>query len=168
VNVKAEAGRDTLVFKNTPFQLRGKGGLSYLWTPSAYLNSNNIPTPIGSIVNDQSFQLEVTDERGCKSTDIVKVQVFVEDDIYVPTSFTPNNDGKNDMFRPIAPTGVVYLFEVFNRWGQKVFSTDNTSLGWNGKIQDILQPSGVYVWHLKAKTRAGKEVVKKGTVMLVW
>ncbi len=166
--VKADAGKDTLVFINSPFQLRAKGGKSYLWTPAVYLNANNIANPTGSIQNDQTFQVEVTDERGCKATDIVNVQVFVGDDIYVPNIFTPNNNGKNDVFRVIAPPGVVYLFEVFNRWGQRVFSTNNQQLGWNGRIQNELQPSGVYVWHLKAKTRQGRLVEKKGTVMLMW
>ncbi len=166
--VKADAGKDTLVFKDSPFQLKAKGGKSYLWSPSIYLNANDIANPVGSVTNDQLFTVEVTDERGCKATATMKVTVFVEDDIYVPTSFTPNNDGKNDVFRVIAPPGTVYLFEVYNRWGQKLFSTNNQTSGWNGKLQNLLQPSGMYVWYLKAKTRQGRQVEKKGTVMLIW
>jgi gliding motility-associated-like protein len=166
--VKAYAGKDTLVFKNTPVQLRATGGISYKWSPATYLNNGNIVNPIASIPNDQLFQVEVMDERGCKSTDVVNVQVFIDDDIYVPSSFTPNNDGKNDLFRVIAPPGTVYVFEVYNRWGQRIFSTSDQQKGWDGKVKGMLQPSGVFVWFLKAKTRQGKQVEKKGTVMLVW
>lgn len=119
------------------------------------------------ISNDQLFTVQVTDERGCKANDEVKISVFVKDEIYVPTSFTPNNDGKNDVFRPIAPPGVVKLFEVYNRWGQKIFTTADSQAGWNGKLQSVEQPAGMYVWFLKATTRKAEYVEKKGTVMLL-
>jgi gliding motility-associated-like protein len=165
---KPDAGKDMIVFKEAPFQLQAKGGISYIWTPAAFLNDNKIANPVGELIREQLFTVEVTDLRGCKATDEIKVSVFDHDDIYVPTSFTPNNDGRNDVFRPIAPPGVVYLFEVYNRWGQKIFSTPNQQNGWDGRMLGTLQPTGVYVWYLKAKTRTGIKVEKKGTVTLVW
>ena len=165
---KPDAGKDMIVFKAAPFQLQAKGGVSYIWTPATFLNNNKIANPVGELQQEKLFTVEVTDVRGCKATDDIKVSVFDHDDIYVPTSFTPNSDGRNDIFRPIAPPGVVYLFEVYNRWGQKIFSTTNQQNGWDGRIQGTLQPAGVYVWYLKAKTRTGIKVEKKGTVTLVW
>jgi gliding motility-associated-like protein len=165
---KPNAGKDTLVFKDSPFQLRAKGGIAFVWSPAIFLNDNTIATPVGMLQNDQVFTVEITDERGCIASDDVKVTVFDHDDIYVPTSFTPNNDGRNDVFRVIAPPGTVYLFEVYNRWGQKIFSTANQQAGWDGRLQGILQPSGVYVWFLKAQTRAGIKIKKKGTITLIW
>ncbi len=166
--VKPDAGKDKIVFKGAPFRLEAKGGISYVWTPAVYLNDNKIAKPTGELQQEQLFTVEVTDVRGCKGIDNIKVAVFDHDDIYVPTSFTPNSDGKNDIFRVIAPPDVVYLFEVYNRWGQKVFGTSNQQNGWDGRQQGIQQPAGVYVWYLKAKTRDGVKVEKKGTVTLIW
>jgi gliding motility-associated-like protein len=166
--IKPDAGKDTLVFKDTPFQLHAKGGVGFVWSPAVFLNDNRIANPVGILQQDQVFTVDVTDERGCIASDDVKVQVFDHDDIYVPTSFTPNNDGKNDVFRVIAPPGTVYLFEVYNRWGQKVFGTANQQTGWDGRLQGLMQPAGVFVWYLKAHTRAGIKVERKGTVTLIW
>lgn len=161
------AGKDTMVFKDTPFQLRAKGGTNFLWSPGVFLNNNTIASPVGMLQQDQVFTVQIVDERGCKDSDEVKVIVFDHDDIYVPLGFTPNYDGRNDIFRAIAPTHVIYLFEVYNRWGQKMFSTNDQQKGWDGRSGPLLQPAGVYVWFLKAKTRAGTMIDKKGTVTLI-
>jgi gliding motility-associated-like protein len=73
----------------------------------------------------------------------------------------------NDLFRVVAPSKVVYLFEVYNRWGQKVFSTTTQEKGWDGKLHGITQPEGVYVWIIKAKTRAGVNIERRGSVTLL-
>jgi gliding motility-associated-like protein len=164
---KADAGLDTTVFKDTPFMLRGSGGIRYLWTPSSLLNNPAIANPVGMVQTDQLFSLTVIDRNGCSDSDVVKVTVFDHDDIYVPAAFSPNNDGVNDLFRVVAPTKVVYLFEVYNRWGHKVFSTTSQEKGWDGRLHGITQPTGVYVWIVKAKTRAGVNIEKKGSVTLL-
>jgi gliding motility-associated-like protein len=90
------------------------------------------------------------------------------DSIYVPNAFTPNNDGLNDLFKPII--GIRFTlddFRIFNRWGQRVFSTRQKDYGWNGKTGGTEQPAGMYVWYLMAKDRNGKQVKLKGTVVLI-
>lgn len=163
---KAFAGRDTFVFKDTPFRLRASGGTTYSWTPPTYLDNADTSAPIAKINADQAFQVTIVDERGCIDDDIINVKVFLEDDIYVPNMFTPNNDGRNDLFRAIAPPGTISIFEVYNRWGQRVFSTTDATKGWDGKINGVMQTTGVFAWFLRAKNRKGELIEKKGTVTL--
>ncbi len=89
--------------------------------------------------------------------------------IAVPTAFTPNNDGRNDFFRPHnALKADKYEFKVYNRWGQIVFQTNNWQDKWDGKINGNLQVSGVFVWMLSYINRDTKmEVFEKGTVTVI-
>jgi gliding motility-associated-like protein len=89
--------------------------------------------------------------------------------IAVPTAFTPNNDGLNDFLYPLNAMKARDLeFKVFNRWGQLVFSTRNSHEKWDGKLNGMTQPTGVFVWYLKyTHSVTGQKVFQKGTTMLI-
>jgi gliding motility-associated-like protein len=89
--------------------------------------------------------------------------------IAVPTAFTPNGDGLNDYFWPHNAYKADNLdFKVFNRWGQLVFKTSNWQVKWDGKINGVMQSTGVYVWFLSYTNRDTKQTVfQKGTVTLI-
>ncbi len=89
--------------------------------------------------------------------------------IAVPTAFTPNNDGLNDTFWPHNALKADNLeFRVYNRWGQLVFQSRTWRDKWDGKINGVLQPTGVYVWMLSYTHRdTKKQVFQKGTVTLI-
>lgn len=166
--VKAFAGNDTIVLVNEPVQLSGAGGVVYQWSPAYLLNNAGISNPIAVLTNDQVFSMEVTTAQGCKGSDNMKVTVVSNYDIFVPTGFTPNNDGKNDILRP-HPYGIKQLnyFTVYNRWGQVVFSTKQIGTGWDGQVNSILQDAGVYVWMINATDMKGRVITKKGTTLLI-
>jgi|GEM_PF-1272651 len=89
-------------------------------------------------------------------------------DIFVPTAFTPNNDGLNDILLPgVFDTPSYYVFSVYNRWGQVVFSTHAVSKGWDGRFQGKLQDSGVFIWQVDFQFTGEGRVSKKGVVTLV-
>jgi len=89
--------------------------------------------------------------------------------IAVPSAFTPNNDGLNDDFGPHNAIKAGNLdFKVFNRWGQLVFHSRDWTIKWDGKINGVLQPMGVYVWMLNYTNRdTNQQVFQKGTVTLI-
>ncbi|MDZ4810503.1 MAG: gliding motility-associated C-terminal domain-containing protein, partial [Bacteroidota bacterium] len=89
-------------------------------------------------------------------------------DIYVPTGFTPNGDGKNDRFTPF-PVGMksYNYFRIYNRWGQIVFSSTNLHDGWDGKLGGRDQQSGIYVWMIEGVTNDNRVITRKGTVSLI-
>jgi gliding motility-associated-like protein len=111
----------------------------------------------------------VVDENNCTDSAFVTVKIFkTNPQVFVPSAFTPNNDGKNDVFRPIA-VGILNIeyFRVFNRWGELVFSTTTNGKGWDGKIGGKEQASGTFVWVVKGVDYTGKSVFAKGTVTLI-
>ena len=148
------------------------GGETYEWIPNTGLSRDDIFNPIG--IYDGSFdsiryKVIVTDAYNCFDSAFVNVKVFrTFPQIFVPTAFTPNRDGKNDLFRPIA-VGIskIEYFRVFNRWGELVFSTTTNEMGWDGRIKGKDQATGTFVWVVKAVDYTGKEFFAKGTVTLI-
>lgn len=90
-------------------------------------------------------------------------------DIYFPTVFTPNNDGKNDQFKILgANTLTAYYLLVYNRWGRKVFETFDHSKGWDGSFNGQLQSLETFIWYCELKRQGETNTIKKkGIVTLI-
>lgn len=150
-------------------QLTATGASSYNWRPAPGLNNANIPNPVGAIDSSTLFTVRGTNEYGCYAEDTVLVRVTTDGDplFLVPNAFTPNNDGVNDCLS-IRKWGLVDLqeFSIYNRWGEKIFSTTNQNDCWNGTHKGIQQPSGTFVYVIRAKTFCGN-IFRKGTVTLI-
>lgn len=170
--IKAFAGNDTSVIANQPLQLTATGGTSYRWSPTTGMNDGNIPNPVVTLntsIDSILYKVRVSITQGCFADDEVKVRVYkTAPDIFIPTAFTPNADGRNDVLKPI-PVGITTFnfFRVYNRWGQLLFSTNNPSTGWNGTFGGKDQPTGTYVFMAEGVNFLGQKVVKKGTALLI-
>lgn len=170
--VQAWAGNDTAVVINQPLQFNASGGVFYTWTPATDLSNPSIANPIG--VYDGSldsiiYKVRVSTIEGCYSDAQVKVKIFRPyPEIYVPSGFTPNNDGKNDVLRPI-PVGVQKLlfFRVYNRWGQLLFSTSEINKGWDGTFEGQPQPAATYVYTVQGIDYKNSVITRKGTSVLI-
>jgi gliding motility-associated-like protein len=170
--MQVSAGRDTVVVVGQTLQFNATGGTKYLWTPSTGLNNPTIANPRGTY--DGSFEyltykVYIEDDFPCRDSATVTVRVFkTNPQIFVPSAFTPNRDGKNDRFTfvPVGITKVDY-FRVYNRWGQLVYSATSSFPGWDGKIGGKEQGSGVFVWIVQGSDFTGKTVKAKGTVTLI-
>jgi gliding motility-associated-like protein len=166
------AGHDTSVVVGQPLQFNASGGTNYLWSPSTGLDHINIANPIGiyfAEIDSIRYKVLVSNLAGCIDSAYVRVRVYkTNPSVFVPSAFTPNGDGLNDVIRPIA-VGIKQIenFSIFNRWGQLVFSTTVNGQGWDGKIGGRLQSSGVFVWMVKAIDYLDKPVFLKGTVTLI-
>ena len=167
------AGRDTSVVIGQPLQFNGTGGLNYSWSPSTGLSAINIPNPIGIYSSEMPssirYKVVVADSAGCLDSAYVNVKIYkTGPKIFVPTAFTPNGDGLNDVIRPIA-VGIqsIEYFSIYNRWGQLVFTTTINGQGWDGKIGNKEQGTNVFVWMVKAIDYLGKPYFAKGTVTLI-
>jgi gliding motility-associated-like protein len=115
------------------------------------------------------YRLVVTDRNGCSGSDSVDV-VFDNNCIIIqiPNAFTPDNNGKNDVFIPFMSAPLPdYHMQVYNRWGQLLFETRDTEKGWDGDYQSKDQTAGTYVYVITFKDFDGKYVKKSGTVILV-
>jgi len=87
--------------------------------------------------------------------------------LVIPTAFSPNNDGVNDFFHTLNKGVVSFDLKLYNRWGQLLFSTLNPDSTWDGTLNGVAQPIGVYIWVLQAKLDDGTVVDRKGSVTLV-
>jgi gliding motility-associated-like protein len=164
----AFAGNDTVVVTNTPFQLHGSGGNVYVWSPATGLDNPHISNPAGKLTDDMKYLLTVTTAEGCIDTSSVRVKIFKGSAIYVPTGFTPNSDGRNDILKPMyIGIKTVSYFTIYNRWGQKVFSTNDLNTGWDGTFDGQKSDTESFGWILKATDLIGKIYFLKGAVTLI-
>ncbi|MEI7964524.1 MAG: PKD domain-containing protein, partial [Chitinophagaceae bacterium] len=164
----AYAGQDTIAAAGQPVQLHASGGLSYLWSPSVFLNDAGIANPIAILMATQIFQVKAFTPEGCESYAEVKIKIYKGPDIYLPNAFTPNDDGLNDLLRGI-PVGLQQFnwLRIFNRYGQEIFSTTDYHKGWDGKWKGQKQDNGVYVVIASGIDFRGNPINKKATVMLI-
>jgi gliding motility-associated-like protein len=166
------AGADTAVVVNQPLQFNATGAESYTWYPPLYLNAVNIANPVATFPDpmaSMSYKVVGVSAGGCRDSAFVSVRVFKGSPrIFVPTAFTPNSDGRNDLLRPIA-AGIknIEFFNIYNRWGQLVFSTRINGHGWDGRINGMLQNTGTFVWLVKAVDFTGKSYLEKGVFTLI-
>ncbi len=174
--IALNAGKDTSVSVNQPLQLTATGSditYNYQWAPSLYLSNASIYNPVATItsttVDSIRYIVKVFSPEGCTASDDIVVHVFNGGpEIYVPSAFTPNGDGLNDVLRPVL-VGITQLdfFTVYNRWGIIVFTTSAKNTGWNGTYKGIAQPSGAYVYMTQGKDYKGNIVYRKGTAVLI-
>lgn len=170
VKIIADAGpSDTSVVLGQPLQLTATGSTSYTWDPIKWLSNSFIPNPVSFPTDNILYTVKVSDSAGCFATDTINVKLFkIKPDILVPSGFTPNGDGLNDVFRPIA-IGMKYMaaFRVYNRWGQLLFSTTREGHGWNGQFGGNAQDAGTYVWFAEGVNYLDKKIHRKGYVVLI-
>ncbi|MEP7238750.1 MAG: PKD domain-containing protein [Ferruginibacter sp.] len=168
--IKANAGpRDTSVVLGQPLQLGASGSTNYAWTPATWLNNPSISNPISLPQNNIEYVVRVSNSVGCFDTDTILVKVFkVKPDLYVPSGFTPNGDGNNDIFRPIA-IGMKSIdnFQVYNRWGQMLYSGTGNGAGWDGRFAGKAQEAATYVWYAEGVDYLNNKIKRKGTVVLI-
>lgn len=161
-NQTVDAGQPVQLYVNG-------GGIRFLWSPTRWLSNAAIASPVARPMDTITYKITATDDNGCKAMD--SVTLFVKNEIKginVPTAFTPNNDGLNDIIRPLLGSQYTLKeFSIFNRWGQKIYSTSEAGEGWNGKLNEQLQDTGVYAWILKVTDEQNKTIIRKGTVVLI-
>ncbi len=171
--VNAFAGNDTSIIANLPFQLKATGGVSYQWSPATNLTDPDIAGPIAMLDGNPeyvTYLVTVADQAGCNDTASITIRVYkTGPEIFMPTGFTPNGDGRNDVFRPIyVGMKSIDYFKVYNRWGALIYSHNkNDGQGWDGTVKGLKQNTGTFVWMVRATDILGNVHFKKGTVALI-
>ncbi|MDA3616259.1 PKD domain-containing protein [Polluticaenibacter yanchengensis] len=182
VNVREKlntfAGNDTNVVITQPVQLfaTGLNAVTYKWEPVTYLSDANIQNPVFTInglssLDNNKFTYKVTayTPEGCWESDEMVITVYVtKPSIFIPNAFTPNNDGKNETFKPVL-AGIRQLlhFRIYNRYGEVVFETNKPDYGWNGMYKGNPQPSNAYVYHVSCIDYTGKVIEESGSFSLI-
>lgn len=164
---QAYAGQDTTIMAGTTLQLNATGGVSYLWVPSTDLSNPNIPDPVTSTLDNISYIVYVTDTFGCTDSDTINITVDESADIFIPDIFSPNGDGQNDILY-IRGHGIKDLdFVIFDRWGEKIFETNDLNNGWDGTYKGAKLFTAVFYYYVKAVFYNGNDYEGKGDITLV-
>jgi gliding motility-associated-like protein len=160
---------DSIIRKGVSSQLQAIASANvntFKWTPASSLSSSTIPNPIATPIVTTSYMVEVTDTNGCTADKIFTIEVITK--ISIPNAFSPNGDGKNDLFRAIYGSDITQvMFSIYNRWGQLVFEDRGTHKGWDGNLGGKPQPAGAYVWEFRYKTNIGEFKILKGSLLLI-
>lgn len=150
--------------------LQARGGIIYTWDAIPGVNDINNPNQTVAPRQTTTYYVTIIDDKGCMAKDSVTVLADFTKAVSsypIPSAFSPNNDGRNDCFGLIKWGQITELrFQVFNRWGERVFSTTDPTRCWDGRFKGILQPAGGFAYIIKAVTACGT-VNKSGMVMLI-
>ncbi|MBW7952875.1 MAG: gliding motility-associated C-terminal domain-containing protein, partial [Chitinophagaceae bacterium] len=160
--ISLNLGKDTSFCPGNQLVLdAGTGFSSYLW-------QNNSTSSKFTVTTTGTYYVKVTDKDGCNKSDTIKIVVDCSD-VYFPTAFTPNNDGLNDTFGAIGNISAItiYTLNVYDRWGQLIFSSNNPFVKWNGKQNGIDSDLGSYVWTATYSINNKPVITKKGNVILL-
>jgi gliding motility-associated-like protein len=146
------------------------GARQYSWTPITGLTNPGTGTTIATPGTTTKYIVTGIDTNGCENRDSITLFVTTngKSGYLMPTAFTPNGDGLNDCFR-IKYWGTIteLEFSIYNRWGERVFFTNNPGDCWNGTYKGRLLETAVFVYQVKAKTTCEAPVYKKGTIALI-
>ena len=161
------AGPDKFVIANTPTLLSGSivGAFeSFEWQPPLFINNITNITPTVNPPADITYTLKVITKNNCAVlTDTVNVKIY--QGIFIPNSFSPNGDNKNDVWNiPALAAYPSHVLTLYNRYGQIIFSRKHTNEGWDGTFKNLPQPTGAYQYVIDLKNNTP---LLKGSVLLV-
>lgn len=129
--------------------------------------------PVAEPMYTNDYYLLVVDENGCRAEDHVQIHVKKERRVMVPSGFSPNADGLNDLLTVHGKSGtMIKVFRIFDRWGEMLyehfdFPINDTTTGWDGTFKGQTMMPGVYVWYLEAEYEDGmKENFRGGTTLI--
>ncbi len=164
-----EVGNDTAIYYGDRAELHmyTRGGVLFSWTPTDGLSAFNVPDVYASPQKETVYTLTVADINGCRNSDSLLVRIL-DKYVQIPSAFSPNGDGKNDVFRVAnLTTERVQEFRIFNRWGQEVFSSAGNRDGWDGSFKGSPAEMGVYSYLIRIGIPDGRSEILRGEVTLV-
>jgi gliding motility-associated-like protein len=159
-------------FQTTQLTVQPSSGYTYTWSPSTGLNSTSIYNPTATPTQTTTYYVTLEDANGCRAiSDSIQVVVLTlhcnDEDIYVPNAFTPDANGHNDILY-VRSRGITGLyFAIYNRWGEKVFETNDITKGWDGTYKGAKCDPDVFVYYLNATCLTGLTYFKKGNITLL-
>ncbi len=175
-----KAGKDTCIRFGSCIQLHGTQANYFSWSPSNGLSctscSNtgctncqiNCPSPYASPTVTTKYVVTGYNSKKCSYKDTIEVCVIFDcGEMFVPNAFSPNKDGHNDVLYVRGKCLSNFIFQIFNRWGEKVFESNRQDLGWDGNYNDEPMNTGVFVFRLEGTTVDNQPFSMKGNITLI-
>lgn len=155
--------------ENLPLSLAARPiGRTALWNPAINLNDAESFNPVFNSNREQLYNIVITSKGGCVTADYQLVKIVKHPEIYVPTGFTPNNDGLNDYLHPVVRgIAAIRMFRIFNRAGQLLFQGNTELPGWDGTYKGWPQHTQTVVWVIECTGVDGEVYSQKGSSVLI-
>ncbi len=160
---------DTTIVIGESVELIATGAPYYYWSPTKYMTYTQGSNPLVTPLETTTYVVTgVSALQGCPQKDSVTITV-IEKDVWLPNAFTPNGDGKNDIFKIIMNGKLVQVqeFRIFNRWGQEIFYTKDIRQGWDGNFKGKPQNPDVYNYLIRVAYPTGRSAFMKGDFTLI-
>jgi gliding motility-associated-like protein len=144
-----------------------------IWSPNYDISNIYAVAPLVDPARDTIYYVTAEDSNHCQVSAQIYISVVGTDlpEFIMPTAFSPNDDGKNDIYRPVIKTNGTFeilAFQIYDRWGEMVFDKNVTGTsGWDGTYKNTKQPIGVYVYFINVKTSAGGIIKQNGNLTLL-
>lgn len=170
--LEATAVPDT-IFQGETSQLNATApGLSqFIWQPASDLSNPNIANPVASPESTTEYIVTVPVSATCFLRDTIRVvvrSVFCDEPfVFLPTGFSPNDDGENDALQLESSIATEVYWVIYNRWGEKIFEADSLDDAWDGTFRGQQQPAETYGFYLRVGCKDGAVFEKKGNVSLL-
>lgn len=139
---------------------------NYAWTPLENFIRYDYNDATMIIYDTTLVSTKVTTSYGCTATDTLTLFTDPCDQYFIPNSFTPNGDGRNDVFHVVGLHNAHVETVIYNRWGNKVFESDDVNFGWNGFYKGVRAETGVYFYYIRITFATGISVIEKGDITL--
>ncbi len=161
-----DAYQDTTIFLGQSVGITAVSDYPVIWLNSDSLSCDNCLNPVANPAHTTTYCVQ-TQLNGC--VDTACVTVYVDEtcgEVFVPTAFSPNDDGNNDCLKAYGNCIKDIVFRVYSRWGEVIFESTNKYECWDGTFKGKALNTGVYVFTVNAKLYNGEEVFMKGNVSL--
>lgn len=167
INVTVTPSNPAIILGQT-VQLVATGATNYTWTPSNGLSCSNCANPIASPTSTTTYIVTGTNIAGCSDSETVTIEVEIPcGELFIPTIFSPNNDGLNDEQCVMGGCIRTMNFSIYNRWGEIVFESNSRNICWDGTYKDKPVSVGVYVYKFSGVMEDGTIVQKSGNLNVV-
>lgn len=160
------AGRDSTYNLDEPMFLNASGTGTMTWISGEGIFCSVCPNTKITATHSGCYIIEAVNAYGCKAKDEVCIEVTLNSGVYIPNAFSPNDDGLNDIFYVFGYSISDVTMDIFDRWGEKLFSSADQKLGWNGSYKGTPCKNDVYVYKVSYKGLDGKKQYKTGHVTI--
>lgn len=140
----------------------------YTWSNTPGLSCYDCPNPSAALSETSTVYVTVKSQFGCEVSDSLLIKVLpICGDFFIPTAFSPNGDGENEIFKPYSNCMQSYIMKIFDRYGERVYEGSEEDEGWDGSFRGKAMNAGVYYYFVEMTTVYGDTEIGKGSVSLV-
>lgn len=172
-NPVAVVSNDTTIIPGVSVMLMASGGISYSWSSAAGLSCSVCSDPVATPSVTTTYYVTVIDANGCATIDSITISILETpcnvSEIFIPNSFSPNEDGQNDVLKLFSSSiPETFYFAIYDRWGEIIFESTDHTLAWDGTHRNKPMDTAVFTYLLKVTCKGDtEENIEKGNISLL-